>query len=108
MPIKKNISKIKIKHKTKSPKKLLVQAPSDKTFWVNNGPVLRNLFDLGKFLTVITAVQFSYHTGIRGNDFATWVDGVLGDKVCAKALLKAKTPAAAITIIKRRLISYNA
>lgn len=83
-------------------------APSGSAFWVNNGPSLRHLFDLSKFLAIITAEQFAYHTKRSGNDFAKWVGAVLGDKVCARALEASKTIAAARLAVGRALKRYDA
>lgn len=83
-------------------------AGAGSAFWVNNGPSLRHLLDLSKFLAIITEEQFRYHTARAGNDFAKWVGAVLGDKKCAAALEKAKTAAAARAAVARALKRYNA
>ena len=82
-------------------------APPGSAFWVNNGPVLRHLLDLSKFLAIITAEQFTYHTKRSGNDFAKWVGAVLGEKTCARALEKSKTATAARLAVGRALKRYN-
>ncbi|MEK7621814.1 MAG: hypothetical protein AAB415_01410 [Patescibacteria group bacterium] len=83
-------------------------APAGASFWVNNGPALRHLLDLSKFLAIITEEQFRYHTERSGNDFAKWVAAVLGDESCARALETAKTVAAARAAVARSLKRYDA
>ena len=88
-------------------KKKLVQASSEKCFWVYNGPILNNLQELEDALhNEISDEQFSYHNN-RGNDFAKWVDEVLGDGICAKALVRAKTRKGAVTVVARYLKEYK-
>ena len=82
-------------------------APAGAAFWVNNGPSLRHLLDLSKFLTIITAEQFHYHTKRNGNDFAKWVRAVLGDERCARALEASKTIAAARRAAAKALKRYD-
>ena len=86
----------------------LTIAPAGLAFWVNNGPSLRHLLDLSKFLAIITEEQFHFHTNRAGNDFAKWVETVLGDRRCARALEKSRTIAAAGAAVKRALKRYNA
>ena len=99
-----------LKIKKKLAKKIipLVIAPAGSAFWVNNGPSLRHLLDLGKFLAIITDEQFRYHTQRSGNDFAKWVVTVLGDKVCARALEGSKTIVAARKAVAQALKRYDA
>ncbi len=82
-------------------------APTGAAFWVNNGPALRHLLDLSKFLTIITAEQFHYHTERNGNDFAKWVRAILGDKTCARALEASKTIVTARGAVVKALKRYN-
>mgnify|MGYP001604971840 CR=1 FL=1 len=82
-------------------------APAGAAFWINNGPSLRHLLDLSKFLAIITAEQFRYHTERAGNDFAKWVGAVLGDKMCARALEASKTIAATRAAVAKALKRYD-
>lgn len=85
----------------------LAMAPADAAFWVNNGPSLRHLLDLNQFLAIITEEQFRYHTERDGNDFAKWVEAVLGDRMCARALRASKTAVAARQATARALKRYD-
>lgn len=82
----------------------LAEAPPEQCFWVNFGPVLKNLRELRDALaTEISEGQFAYHVGTGRNDFATWVEGVLHDPDCAQALRRARTRAAALRAVKAAL-----
>jgi len=91
----------------KIPKKkealIIIEAPEDQCFWVNDGPVLRNLYDLGEALETMTDEQYSYHTKRDGNDFALWVENVLGDKELAKKMTRVKTRQTAASTLKKYL-----
>lgn len=89
-------------------KKPLVSVSGGAAFWVHQGPVLRNLSELAKFLAIITEEQFAYHTRRAGNDFAKWVETVLQDKTAAAALRRAKTRTAAAVACRRTLARYDA
>lgn len=92
----------------RSKKQPLNLAPPGSAFWVNNGPALRHLVDLSKFLSIITPEQFNFHTARAGNDFAKWVSAVLGDEACARALEKSKTIVAARAAVVKALKRYDA
>ena len=82
----------------------LVQAPPDKCFWVNHGPVLKNLRELRDALaTSISDEQFAFHASAGKNDFAAWIDDVLGDAKCATSLRRARTKSAALRAVERAL-----
>jgi hypothetical protein len=84
----------------------LVEAPPERRFWVNYGPVLKDLRELRDALQSLSDAQFSHHVGAGKNDFADWVEAVLDDAACAKALRRAKTRPAALRAVEASLISY--
>jgi len=119
MPIKKTTKKkekTKIKHAVKKKitrvkkttvKKTLVVAPPEKCFWVNNGLIVKDLKELEQALqSGITDEQFKTHID-NGNDFARWIDEVLGDSSCAKALARMKSRKSARTVISKHLKKYQ-
>ncbi len=101
------MSKVKkiVRRQSPKPKLLIVNGAS--AFWVHQGPILRSLWDLAKFLEIITEEQFAYHIKRAGNDFARWVSEIIQDKVCAGALARAKTRAAALAAARRALTRYD-
>jgi hypothetical protein len=85
-------------------KAAVADAPPDKCFWVNEGPVLKNLCELRDALAQdISDEQFAHHVGGDRNDFALWVEEVLGDATCAKALRRARTRQEARKAVAARL-----
>ena len=84
----------------------LVEAPPERRFWVNHGPILKDLRELGDALADISDAQFEHHVNAARNDFASWVGAVLDDAACAKALQGAKTRRAALRAVKTRLQRY--
>jgi hypothetical protein len=76
----------------KSGTKMATVSP-DKCFWVNNGPICKNLPDLYNAAKTMSDEQFAYHTKRNGNDFANWVRDVIGDSLCAVKIAKVKTRA---------------
>jgi hypothetical protein len=87
----------------------LADAPPEKCFWVNFGPVLKNLRELQIALAsgAISDEQFAHHVGPGRNDFASWVEGALKDPQCAKALRRAKTRRTALKAVEARLAGLN-
>ncbi|MBI4438645.1 hypothetical protein HY640_01810 [Candidatus Woesearchaeota archaeon] len=88
---------------TEQAKKMLSDCSPDKSFWVNNGPVMRNLNELSNVLKGLNEDQFCHHVNKEKSDFSKWVGEVIGDETLAKTLQKAKTKSAAITKINQRL-----
>lgn len=72
------------------------EARGDQCFWVNNGPVVKNIEELKKALRDMGKEQYAHHTTHGGNDFANWVENILSCTPCALALRKSKTKAGAI------------
>lgn len=93
-----------IKRKTK---KNPVVAEGYTAFWVNNGPVLEHLQDLMNALADMDETTFRHHAEGEQNDFTVWVNDVLCDEECAKALSKVKTPRTAHATVKKFVAFYN-
>ena len=82
----------------------LVTAPPDKCFWVHYGPVLKDLRELRDALERrISDAQFAHHVGPDRNDFANWVDHVLAEKTCARALRRAHSVSDALHAVETSL-----
>ena len=81
----------------------LAQAADDQCFWVNNGPVLKNIADLYYALKEMGDEQFDYHTKRDSNDFALWIDGALGESALANKLTKIRTRKGAIATLQEFL-----
>ena len=79
------------------------EAPPDKCFWVNHGPVIKNLNELASALRIMSDEQFDYHSKRAGNDFAKWTGEVLGERACAAFLARAKTRAGAMKVLEKHV-----
>ena len=85
----------------------LVQAPPDKAFWVNGGPVITDLQQLREALArEISDEQFVHHVTGDKNDFARWVEEVLGDTQCARALREARSRTEALRVTEGTLAPH--
>ena len=81
----------------------IVNAPSEKCFWVHYGPVLKNLQELSAALKTMSDDQYFYHASGAKNDFALWVSEVLQKPAAAKELSRATSRSAAAKALSRHL-----
>lgn len=88
-------------------KRVLVSASGEQCFWVNNGAIISNLLELRDALDRMTDDVFGYHVTRGKNDFADWVEYVLGDTELAGKLRSAKKPKSARTVVVSRLKIYD-
>lgn len=66
-------------------------AGDQECFWVNNGPVLRDLSELARAMHEISDDQFWYHVRTDQNDFARWVEEVFGERALARKIERTKS-----------------
>jgi hypothetical protein len=84
----------------------LVQAPADKVFWLRGGATIANLRELREaFDSGMSDEQFAHHVGPGRNDFACWVEEVLGNPQCARALRRASTRKDAAHAVEASLVA---
>ncbi len=88
-------------------KNALVCAPGEQCFWVTDGKVLSNLVDLKEALAAMSEDVFAYHVSKERNDFADWIEHVLGDAELATAFKKSKKPNTAREVVVTRLKIYS-
>ena len=91
------------KLKSEEARRILSNTPPDKAFWVNNGPVLKNIIELAAAAKKLTEQQFAHHVNKAKNDFAKWVDEVIRDSELAKQLRRIKTKDDIAHIVTNRL-----
>ncbi len=84
-------------------KKILSNTTPEKAFWVNNGPILKNIIELSVAAKKLTPQQFAHHVNQAKNDFAKWVEEIIRDSDLAKAVRKAKTKEELARAISKRL-----
>lgn len=82
-------------------------ATAAKAFWVCNGEVLHTAADLASVLQSMDDNTFAYHVSKEKNDFATWVEEVLGEEECAATLRRAQTKRSCRAAVLKCLRNYN-
>lgn len=85
----------------------LVYTVETKAFWTSEGEILNSLLALREALAKMPKSVFSHHVNTNKNDFATWVEEVLGDVPCARDMRKAKTVAATKKVVTQHLANYQ-
>ena len=83
--------------------RILRDANPEQCFWVNNGPVLKNLDELSRALAEINKDAFKHHVNKEKNDFSSWVRDILGDQKLAEDIAKIKSKNAIAAKVKQRL-----
>lgn len=77
-------------------------------FWCNHGVIARNLSELSSSLASMTQEQFAHHVNAEKNDFASWVEQVLGDASLAKKMRLLTTLEASQRMVARRVEELTA
>ena len=75
-----------------------------KCFWVNNGPILKNIAELGNALRRMSDKTFQHHVAKNKNDFAKWIEDVFRDKNLAQAVRQAKGKEGIIRVVEYSLM----
>ncbi len=68
----------------------LQDVPPQHVFWVNNGPLLRNIYELRDELKSMRDETYSYHVNREKNDFSSWARDIIGDEKLARDLRKSR------------------
>ena len=71
--------------------RILADASPEQCFWVNNGPVIRNLNEMADALACMQDEIFRYHVNEEKNDFGNWVRDVLKDEKLAGDISRVKS-----------------
>lgn len=85
----------------------LCDVAPEQCFWINNGPILKNLNELTSALQNIDDSTYRYHANSEKNDFSKWVSEVIGDQKLANDLLSSKNKESAAKKINARLNSLK-
>jgi len=104
---KKSAGKAAPKKNLKNAKRVLVCANGEQCFWTTDGKIIGNLVELQKTLAAMAEDVFKHHVTRQKNDFADWVEFVLGDAELAGQLRRTAKPQTAQTVVVRRLKIYD-
>ena len=88
-------------------KKYLSDAAPEQCFWVNNGPILKNLDELANAMPDLSNDTFYHHVNSDKNDFSNWIRDVIGDQALANDLLSSKDKYSALRKIRNRMNSLR-
>ena len=91
----------------KKQKRVLARAEGPQCFWVSDGTIIADLLELERALAKMANEVFTYHVSKEKNDFADWVQYVLGDTELAGKMRTAKQPKTAQRVIVTRLKIYD-
>lgn len=84
-------------------KKILGNVPPEQCFWVNRGPIVKNLMQLPRALRRMKQDTFMHHVDKSKNDFSAWIKHVIGDTTLASSISKLKTKKAMIAELNKRI-----
>ncbi|MFA6603988.1 MAG: DUF5752 family protein [Patescibacteria group bacterium] len=82
--------------------------PMWKAFWFHMHLVAKNLEEFAAGLAAVNADIYAYHASGQKNDFAAWVQEVIGDSVLARRLEAASDQATAASIVRERVEELRA
>lgn len=68
---------------------------SEKSFWLSDGRVFRNLKDLAIAFETMDESVWNYHVTDEKNDFANWIEDVFGQEQLGAAIRRVKSPCTA-------------
>jgi len=88
-------------------KKYLCDAAPEQCFWVNNGPILKNMEELANTLPDMAEDTFRHHVNNEKNDFSSWVRDIIGDANLANDLLSSKNRDSALKKVRGRVNSLR-
>ncbi len=81
----------------------LADVPLDKVFWSNDGKVLKNLPELEAAFRDMSDETYLYHANANKNDFAEWVNNVIGDEKLARDLRRSNSRYQATRSVAERI-----
>lgn len=84
-------------------RRFLNDVAPEQCFWVNNGPILKNIEELANTLPQIADESYSHHVNKDKNDFGTWIKEVIGDSRLADELFSSRSKDSAIKKIRSRV-----
>ena len=89
----------------KKEKKVLLNLVPDKQFWLSDGRVVKNLFDLSRAFEEMSKETYNSHSGTDKNDFSKWAIEVFGEKRLAKRLAEANNKEKSQVAVLKHLVS---
>lgn len=88
-------------------RKYLCDVAPEQCFWINNGPILKNIEELANALPSMNDESFKHHVNNEKNDFSLWINDVIGDKKLANELLSSRNKDSALKKLRNRVNSLK-
>lgn len=88
-------------------RRYLNDAAPEQCFWVNNGPILKNLEELANAMPELSDETFQHHVNEEKNDFSKWINDVIGDQRLANDLLSSRSKESSLKKVRNRLNSLR-
>ncbi|MBI2653243.1 hypothetical protein HYX02_00380 [Candidatus Woesearchaeota archaeon] len=88
-------------------RKYLGNTQPEQCFWVNNGPILKNIEELADTLPQMSDETYIHHVNSEKNDFSKWISDVIGDQKLANDLLSSRDKESAVKKLRTRLNSLR-
>ena len=83
--------------------RILADVMPEQCFWVNNGPIIRNLHEIADAINYMGNETFKHHVNEEKNDIANWIKDVLKDEELANSVMKIKSKERILKEIKNRI-----
>ena len=87
--------------------RILSDVPPEKSFWINNGPIVSNIQNLPDTLEGIDDSTFRHHVNEEKNDFAVWIADAVGDQTLARYISKAGSKKSFIHKLRKRIATLK-
>jgi len=85
-------------------KEFLKEVENGKEFLCKDGKIIRSLDELAKIIKDLSAEIFLHHVNNNKNDFAEWVEHVIGDFVLANRIRRVKSKFVMSELIEKRIL----
>ncbi len=83
--------------------RILSDVRPEKCFWVNNGPLLHNIYELSLSLSTMKPETFLCHVNSEKNDFSNWAADVLRDNEFAKRIRRMRKQEDVLRAVRKRV-----
>ncbi len=64
-------------------KNIFEDVPEEKTFWLDGGGAIKNLYQLAEALGIMKEKTFKFHVNKNKNDFSEWIRQVIEEEKLA-------------------------
>ena len=83
--------------------RILADVKPEQSFWVNNGPIVRNLQEMADTLAYMKEETFRHHVNEQKNDISNWIRDVLKDNELANSIMDIKSKEKILKKIRERI-----